>query len=249
MLRSIKSMKGFKIRAKDGNIGEAVDFLFDDERWIIRYLVADTKSLLPGKRVLISPAAFYGTPKWEDKEFPVILTREMVKQCPNVDTAKPVSRKKETELARYYNWPLYWSQWPGTSAPPVFTPKEGPLGEMIPAEEGEGSHLRSAKEVSTYHIHAQDGKIGRVEDIICDDEAWNIRYAVVNTRNWLPGRRVLISPYWIKGVSWAESEIEVDLSREQIKRSPVYDKKASVNRKYEEVLYDYYGRQKYWKEE
>jgi hypothetical protein len=79
-----------------------------------------------------------------------------------------------------------------------------------------------------------------------ETEFWAIRYMVVDTRNWWPGKQVLIAPQWVKQFSWAESDAYVDLTRAQIKGSPEYDPAAPVNRGYEARLYDYYGRHKYW---
>ena len=79
-----------------------------------------------------------------------------------------------------------------------------------------------------YHIEAGDGEIGRVEDFIVDDRTWAIRYLDVDTRNWWPGKKVLVSPAWIDKVSWPDSKVYVDLSREAIKNGPewieVYDR-------------------------
>ncbi|MDQ3257841.1 MAG: PRC-barrel domain containing protein, partial [Acidobacteriota bacterium] len=93
-----------------------------------------------------------------------------------------------------------------------------------------------------YYIEARDGDIGHVEDFLIDDESWAIRYMVVDTVNWWPGKKVIVSPQWIKRVSWAESKVYVDLPREQIRNAPEYDPSAIVNREYESRLYDYYGR-------
>ena len=108
-------------------------------------------------------------------------------------------------------------------------------------------HLRSAREVAGYHIQASDGSIGHVEDFIVDDATWDLCYLVVDTGNWLPGRKVLISPQWVvEPISWIESTVNVVLTREQVKESPVFDPTAPVNREYETRLYDYYGRPTYW---
>jgi uncharacterized protein YrrD len=116
-----------------------------------------------------------------------------------------------------------------------------------PEAEVEGDpHLRSTREVIGYYIEASDGDIGHVEDFIIDVEAWMIRYMVVNTRNWLPGKNVLVAPEWITAMSWGESKVMVDLTRDSIKSSPEFDPSAPVNRVYEEQLYDFYGRPKYW---
>ena len=61
--------------------------------------------------------------------------------------------------------------------------------------------LRSVKSLEGFSIGATDGTIGKVKDFYFDDEAWVIRYAVVNTTAWL-GREVLLSPYSIGQADW-----------------------------------------------
>ena len=113
-------------------------------------------------------------------------------------------------------------------------------------------NLRSVKKVAGYHIEARDGRIGHVEGFIVDDEGrdtegWEIRYLIVHTRNWLPGKRVLIvAPRWAESISWKEKKVVIALAREVVEESPEYGPTTPVNRCYEEVLYDYYGRLKYW---
>ena len=57
MLRRMRDLKGLAIGARDGDIGAANDFIFDDKAWTIRYLIADTSRWLPGRKVLISPSS------------------------------------------------------------------------------------------------------------------------------------------------------------------------------------------------
>jgi hypothetical protein len=218
------------------------DFYFDDEHWEIRYLICDTGNWLSGRKVLIAPAAFYDKPDWETKTFPVIFTKNMVRESPEVDTKMPVSRKKEREVVQHYNWPVYWC--PYTVRPANDAKKDTEFAET--EEDEEKSHLRSTREVIDYHIQAIEDEVGHVEDFIVNDENWVIQYIVVDTRNWLPGSKVLVAPRWVEKVSWAEQKVYVDLKREVIKKSPEYDPSKPVNREYEEVLYDYYGRPKYW---
>jgi hypothetical protein len=97
-----------------------------------------------------------------------------------------------------------------------------------------------------YHIAATDGAIGHVEDFLVDEATWAIRYMVVDTRTWWSGKTVLVSPRWITRVDWDASKVEVDLTREQIKNSPVYDPSGSVQRDYEARLHSHYGRPGYW---
>ena len=171
------------------------------------------------------------------------LTKEQVKNSPGIDADKPVSRQQQVDLHAYYGWPPYWSI--PIVPPPI--PVSAPLRET-PVQQDQGDpHLRSTKEVTGYRIQATDGEIGHVEDFILEDQDWLIRYMVVDTKNWLPGRKVLISPRWIESVSWSEKKVHLALSRESVKNSPEYDQAAPVNREYEVRLYDYYGRPTYWR--
>lgn len=251
MFLSIKNLSNYKIEATNGSIGHVHSFLFDDQSWTVRYLVVDTGSWLPGRKVLITPAAL-GKPDGQIEVFPVELIREQVKNSPDFDTEKPVSRQQEIELYKYYNWIPYW----GSAGPLAAYADVAPVAptqvedEQPASAEAKGKtdpHLRSTKEVIGYKIHAEDGEIGHVEDFIVHEDDWIIRYVVIDTRNWLPGRKVIIPPdWWIKDISWADSEVVVNVKRDAIKNSPEFDPAEPVNREYETRLYDYYGRSKYW---
>ena len=67
-------------------------------------------------------------------------------------------------------------------------------------------HLRSSRTAGTDNIQAADGELGHVADFVIDDRTWAIRYIIIDTRNWWPGKKVLISPKWIERVSWNESK-------------------------------------------
>lgn len=242
MLRSTSSLKKYHIKATDGTLGKVKDLLFDDQLWVTRYLLADSSAWLPGRWVLIVPSAL-GEPNWETGELPVELTKEQVNNSPGVEEDQPVSRQREAELHTYYRWNPYWS------GPTVGAPIVPPARIPETAADGPGdSHLRSVTEVTGYHIAATDGEIGHAEDFIIEDDTWWFRYIVVDTKNWLPGRKVLVSLRWIRKIDWSQHMVEIDLTREQIKASPHYDPTAAVNRRYEEQLFDFYGRPRYWEE-
>ena len=115
--------------------------------------------------------------------------------------------------------------------------------------ESTDSHLRSSEAVTGYHIEAADGEIGHVDGFLVDDEAWAIRYIEVATRNWWPGKKVLVSPAWIERVSWTASKVYVGLTREAIKNAPEYAESMPITREYENRLYFHYGRPPYWLQE
>lgn len=242
MLRSLYSLNSMPIQALDGEIGAVSDFYFDDQDWVVRYMVADTGGWLSGRRVVISPAAI-GTLSGGVDALPVNLTKKQIEESPSLSLDEEISREQEEELARYYGWPSYWGEYTGMVNSAAYGAVRDSRRSAGVARE---SHLRSVGEVTGYHIQAEDGEIGHVEDFIADTDLWVIRYLAVATRNWLPGRKVLLAPNWIREVSWHERKVFVDLTREVIRESPEYDPGEAVNRQYETGLYDYYGRKKYW---
>jgi hypothetical protein len=250
MLRSLKGLVGYKIGAQDGEIGKVVDFFFEENDWRIRYLVAETGSWLFGKKVLISPSAFEGTPDWKSQIFPVNITKEKVKTSPERDKHMPVSREKEIEIMKYFNWPVYWDYGigmeTGSGIPPIVINE---LQERI--RKGQFNRrendIRSSREIIGYKVETKDGNCGHVVDLIINDTTWSIRYLVVDVNDWLPGGKVLVAITWADSISWSESKVTVSmLTKENVKGCPEYDPSKPVNREYEERLYDYYGRPKYW---
>jgi hypothetical protein len=251
MLTNITFLKGLVVQATDGELGTVDQCYFDDQTWAIRYLTVDTGGWLRGRRVLLSPFSVIQV-DWPAKRLDVALTKMQVQNSPDINTHQPVSRQHEAEYSRYYGYPYYWG------GPYLWGPESYPGGLAIHrtasaemTEDGtpgksSDSHLRSTEAVTGYHIDATDGEIGHVDGFVVDDEAWAIRYIEVATRNWLPGKKVLVSPAWIERVSWADSKVYVVLSREAIKNAPEYIVSRPLTREYEERLHLHYGRPPYW---
>jgi hypothetical protein len=246
MPRTAKSLMGATLAATDGDIGSVRDLYFDDGSWTIRYLAIDTGTWLPGRQVLISPMSVTGA---DETSVSVSLSREQVEGSPSVDTDKPVSRQYEEDYSRYYGYPYYWSgpfRWGPVAIPGEMVLAAVPVGELVPDGSGGNPRLRSAREVIGYYIEAVDGDIGHVDDFLVDDREWAVRYMIAATRNWWPGKRVLVSPAWISEVSWPDSRVYVDLTRDGVKAAPEYDPDRPLEREYEHRLYKHYGRPNYW---
>ena len=250
MLRNVTQLEGFVIHATDGELGTVYQLYFDDETWVIRYLTVEL-GWLGGRRVLISPISVTHV-DWIDKRLDVALTKSQVENSPNIDTDKPVSRQHEIAYSGYYGYPYYWggaflggpTYYPGA----VDVTKDASTQAMAArtGNKSTDSHLRSTKAVTGYHIEALDGELGHVDGFIVDDESWAIRYMEVATRNWWPGKKVLVSPAWIDRMSWEDSKVYVGLTREAIKDAPEYVESAMITRDYENLLYSHYGRPPYW---
>jgi len=245
MLRSLKELFYYNLASKDGEIGRCKDFLFDDRFWTIRYMVAETGKWLPGRKVLVSPISL-GEPDWGARLFPVRLTKKQIEDAPGLDQDAPVSRQYEMAWTQFYGWPHYWGgplAW-GSAPLPDMVYDERLTDKQSRGVRSGDDNLRSADEVTGYHIQATDGEIGHVEDFIVDDATWTLRFLVVDTRNWLPGKKVLIKISWVDSVNWLERKVTINLPRETIKNSPEYDPSIPVSREYEELLGDFYRRAK-----
>ncbi|MBF0231137.1 MAG: PRC-barrel domain-containing protein [Desulfamplus sp.] len=248
MLNKTKTMKGYKLDSLDGEIGNVKEFYFDDKHWAIRYLVADTGNWLTGRQVLISPYALVSVDK-DAELITVKLTKKQIEESPSLDTDKPVSRQFEQNYYGYYGWPMYWEGPYMWGSYPNIVRDSGKWQETLNGAKPWNPNLRSTKDVSGHNIQAADGEIGHVEDFIIDDDKWAIRYFVIDTKNWWPGKKVLISTQWIERISWDQSKVFVNLTRDTIKKSPEYTEESLLTldyRDYETGLHKYYKREGYW---
>ncbi|MCE0498167.1 MAG: PRC-barrel domain-containing protein [Methylacidiphilales bacterium] len=248
MLIKAKTLKGYSLHSLDGEIGRVEEFYFDDRHWTIRYLVANTGTWLTGRQVLISPYAL-GDVDGKERQIDVALTKKKIEDSPALTSDKPVSRQFEDNYYGYYGWPGYWGGPYSWGCYPYIERDHEKWMRPTHDEKAWDPHLRSTHDVSGRNIQATDGEIGHVEDFIIDDETWAIRYFIINTRNWWPGKKILISPQWIERVSWSESKVFVNLTREAIKQSPEYTEESLPTRDFETRLHQHYNRKGYWVEE
>jgi hypothetical protein len=251
MLIDAKHLKGLEIRSIEGDIGTVDQFYFDDETWAIRYLTVQTGGWLGGRQVLISPFSIVRA-DWQARRLEVALTKKQLENSPDINTHLPVSRQHEAEYNLYYGYPYYWGGpflWGPALSPAGSAISTTPSAEAMAASignESADSHLRSWEAVTGYSMEATDGEIGHLNGFVIDDEAWAIRYIEVATRNWWPGKKVLVSPAWIERVSWPESKVYAGLSREAIQEAPEYVESIPIRREYENQLYQHYGKPPYW---
>ena len=193
MLHKATQLKGYSLKSRDGEIGKVKEFYFDDHHWAIRYLVADTGNWLPIRQVLLSPYALTAVND-EQKYIAVDLTKKQIEDSPPLSSDKPVSRQFEEAYYGYYGWPMYgtsymWGPYPYIARDPVREREQ--RRESDERKKAWDHNLRSTQDVSGHNIQAIDGGIGHVEDFIIDDETWAIRYLIIDTRNWWPGKKVL----------------------------------------------------------
>lgn len=215
---------GKRLRASDGDIGHVKDLYFNDQQWVIRYVITDTGSWLPGRLVLISPYNF-GKFQQHDDCLLVNLTRQQIENSPKIESHKPVSRQYEEAHNRYYDLPSYWvggEVWGVSDLPwPDLGPsKQANSGRHL--DIGGDPHLRSTEALTGshffngYHIQTSEGAIGHVTDFVMDDESWAIRHLVVETGHLFSHRKIAISPQYVDHISYEEHAVFVNMTREAI---------------------------------
>lgn len=250
MLYRLRDIQSCTLEARDGEIGDVHDVYFDDRFWTVRYLVVDTGKWLPGRKVLIAPEAF-GEPDVFSRRVPVDLSREQIKQSPDRSSDLPVGRQQEIELRQHYGWPLYWESYPSLGVGAAVGLPSPAVAAAVPPGEAEDAidgdpNLRSAREVNHYVVAARDGEVGQVADFILEGQEWIVRYLLVDTGKWLPGKRVPIAPQWSREVDWVSRRVHLDLDRRAVKEAPVYDPEQAMDRDYETRLWGHYGVPGYW---
>lgn len=247
MLRSIEEILGYQLETPDGKIGRLKDIYFDDSSWAVRYVVVDTGGWLSSRQVLLAPEVL-GEPDLENRKIPVFLTRQRIEDSPVIMQERGISWRQQELLAEYYEWsgPENRSD---RSRPPGAPGSRGGATRVLlqsAATEQDDPHLKSLRALIGYHIRARGVDIGHIEDMLVQTDSWLLRYMVVDARNLLPGKKVLVSPAWVQGIDWRSAFVDVDLNPGSIKDGPAFDPSQTVSRDYERKLYDHYGGDRYW---
>ncbi|MDK2745397.1 MAG: PRC-barrel domain containing protein [Nitrospira sp.] len=242
--RRVREITELTLCAIDGQVGSVQELYFDDHSWAVRYLIVKTGNWLFGRNVLIAPIAVAGIDD-TNASMKFNLRKEQIEHAPPIDDVKPISRQYEEAYYRHFRWAPYWQ--PGTtvwgSPVPDSEMATAGLDEPLLSEPSELTHLRSSAEVTGYAIHARDGEIGHIEDLVVDDEDWIVRYAEIDTRNWLPGKKVLVQTGRIERIDWPSRAVTMSLTRHAIQSAPDYDPSKLITPDYEIELFKHYGKE------
>jgi hypothetical protein len=260
MLWNASAINGYAILGTDGKIGVISDFFVDDTSWLVRWLVVDTGNWLSGREVLL-PSSALAHLDAKKEECTIKLTIQQIKDSPGVDADRPVSRQMEAGVYDYYGYSPQWNSGYGNMGGMGYMGGYGygymgGMGGAMPIspesrrhEEAledaqrnrDDVHLRSVNAVTGYYIHASDGEIGHVEDFLIEDADWSIRYLVVDTKNWWPGKKVLISPRSVKEIDWGDRLVNINVDRQKVEGGPAYDASVTIDGAFDEKYLTYYG--------
>ena len=259
MLFAVSGLIDCPVDASDGEVGTVKDFLFDDKTWNIRWMAVQAGDWLPGRRrVFIHPSAIApleippkpSLPMMSSPEtlrVTVKLARAQIEAGPHAHEDDPVTKDMEGLLYDYYGWDPYWgasyfggSAMANAQSEIAAAAARRNADAQIPPLDG-GDHLHSVTQFKGYTVHALDGDIGHVENLLADDVNWDIRYLVIATRNWWPGKVVQLSPYAVKDIDWFSEHVNMNVTRDQVKSAPAWDPLALVNEVTEEELHRHFG--------
>lgn len=209
MLNNFRTIRGYRIEAADGNAGKIHELLFDEQSWIVRYIVVNAGNLFMKNLVLLQPEVFLSCCV-NERKFSVNLTKEEIINAPSIETVKKTD----------YYWPNYWI---GTHLTYGWTPFN-PYSKKFFLE----PNLNSTDEMFAYKVKALDERIGSVDNCIVNTEAWYINNLIVNIGfSLLPGKKISITADNVKEINNQQKIVQLDINAQGVKNHPGYESKKS----------------------
>lgn len=240
MFISANKLMHYSIHATDDKVGGIRDILFDDDTFVVRYLVADTNTWLPlSRKVVISPISVTQV-DCQDRHVNINMTVDTLKHSPSIDEHKPVSREYEENLFKYFGYGYYWigpGAWGEFAHPNELVELQRAEDELASTETKQENHLRACDEVSGYEVGTLNDNVGHISDFIIDTDTWKIVLLIVDTNNWLPGgKHLALLPADIKTIDWAAHNVSVNVSDEILLARPEVDSERLLETGYLEGL-------------
>ncbi len=186
----------YPIVTADGEKRPIQGFLFDDQSWLVRYLVVDAGKWLGSQPVVLCTSAV-GVPDWQGKRVPTELTLQQVLSSPPAETVRPVSRQQERAWSRHFGWPDDEAKW---HFPAIAAQREFGGGVT------DDPHLRRTGDVKGYEVWGSQGLMGRLEGYLIGDKSWHIGYLAVRARQWAYGEQ-LVPTRRVCEISWGEHRV------------------------------------------
>jgi sporulation protein YlmC with PRC-barrel domain len=241
MLKKLSQMINFEILEMEGNhksIGNVSDVYFDEEKWVLRYLVVDTGTWLSENLTLLSPYNVVEV-DWNKEKILVDLSRKQIEDGPKAFLNKTPTRNYELRYNSYYGIPNYWGNssygieidglWAGGLYPQK-TENLETYNSNMDYESKEDQHLHSTNDILNFHIQAADEEVfGIISDFIIDDSTWGLRYILINTHKFWPGgKKILFAPEWVERFDWEHRFLVTNFHQKVIESFPEYDPEIPV---------------------
>ena len=230
-------------------IGTICGFVVDKRSWNVSHIVVQIGKGLEDQNVLISQLAF-GKPLLSDKVFPVSLTKGRSGIQSSDDFTDLSACSYVTKLEVCLGPPNGWALVRPMPLPAFPMPMVSSFYVMENASSTQGEQNcdvrpQSCRDLIGSSVQATDGRVGVVDDLIVDDDCWLVRYVVLDTGRWFPGRKVILSTSWLKHASEDDPTLLMDLTSEAVKDGPTYDPGVPINRELESGIFAHYDRRPY----
>lgn len=176
MLQSLQGIRGYSLRAEGREFGEVVDFLVDSQTRRVRYLVAKTRRMLPGREVAIA-VSDAAAPDWRRLHVPLALSKGDVKRSVSATQAERAAHAGSRII--------------------------GPAEAMAAAAADtliEGNLHRFGALKAIYLFSTTGDALGRVVDLLVDDQTWAIESVTVELTGF-ERERVTVGVEWIDQIA------------------------------------------------
>lgn len=242
MFHSVKELLACGVTACDDDVGMVHDVYLDDRQWQLRHFVIDAGDWLMQREVVV-PAQVIAAVGWDEAEVQINLTREEIAASPSAEVIRPASRQQQegapvieeaAEDAAWHESYLGALGFPGViesvagEDPAVHEAHQLNQQARLAEEQtlaGDNPHLHSFKAITGYAVKTIDDRIGHVVDVLFDEVDWSVQSLVIDPVNWWPGKHVLIEPRRVQQINCSDQQLVVDMTREEVEHSPVFDAK------------------------
>lgn len=226
---TMRTLQGSDIHARDGRAGSLDDLYFDDRQWMVRHLVVDTGTWLPGRRVLLPPQSVVPGGDAKPDAIGIALTRQEVCASPGSETDPPASELyAQVSAAQYGNRGCWEGLVLLNDTASQFV---APFGAAHPdagaanrvasaARAARRSHLCSCRDLLGCRVTTAGGSCGRVQDLAVDAHVWAIVNVIVEAHNRLSSMRLEVPPRAIERIDWVQRSVRVALTSEEVDRGP-----------------------------
>lgn len=209
------TLTNLNIHATDGEIGKLKDLYFNDN-WELQFIIVDTRKWLPGKKALL-PFYVQEEINLEEEYIKVDRDKETIRQSPKAPEDNELISSYQGAVLDYFGWNSYKENAVLDSDHGPVTTGDGKLQNTnvppepdLAAPDISTDNLRSMEEFMSFKVHAKDGKIGIVDNIILTEDG-KIQYLVVNSNeSYVENSLYLYRTDQVTSVDWFEEDLYLD---------------------------------------
>lgn len=264
MLISLREVTGYEMHSRDGKIGIASDFLFDQKSWFIKSIV-DKSGKVFSKELLFSAGSIGGL-DMQEKILHMDLDNEQIKHSPRLTVRDVLNPERflpmdDNKVVFHSDWLNNWNSMRLTvlgkqkkyattkilnSSDLLHQEAMKDASLFVRNDDEEIPTLQSSAMTFGFKISSRNGDMGYMQDFIVNDEDWSIKFLVINTKRNFSGKKILVSPEAIDWISWRRKHVSVDMEKEKLAGCPHFDMSFPLNPELQSAIQEKYECHQYW---